>query len=152
MILTLTSPAFCLSILSPACMCAKSLQLCPTLCDPVVCSLPDSSVHEILQARILEWVSFSRGSSWPRDRTHVFSSPSLEGSFFTTSTTWEAHKSHTHTHTHTHTHRVIIQSEFCIFRDWHWALRSTSVPEAPAVTVIGQQLPDAVGLSWLEVS
>ena len=37
------------------------------------CSLPGSSVHEILQARILEWVamSFSRGSSWPRDRTCV---------------------------------------------------------------------------------
>ena len=41
-------------------------QSCPTLCDPVDCSLPDSSVHWILQARILEWVaiSFSRGSSW----------------------------------------------------------------------------------------
>ena len=40
-------------------------QSCPTLCDPVDCSLPDSSVHEILQARILEWVaiSFSRESS-----------------------------------------------------------------------------------------
>ena len=39
-------------------------QLCPTLCDPVDCSLPGSSVHGILQARILEWVtiSFSRGS------------------------------------------------------------------------------------------
>ena len=39
-------------------------QLCPTLCDPVDCSPPGSSVHGILQARILEWVaiSFSRGS------------------------------------------------------------------------------------------
>ena len=38
------------------------------------CSLPASSVHGILQARLLEWVAiaFSRGSSWPRDRTHVF--------------------------------------------------------------------------------
>ena len=46
-------------------------QLCPTLCDPVDCSLPGFSVHGILQARILEWVtiSFSRGSSRPRDRT-----------------------------------------------------------------------------------
>ena len=44
-------------------------QLCPTLCDPVDCSPPGSSVHGILQARILEWVaiSFSRGSSQPRD-------------------------------------------------------------------------------------
>ena len=48
-------------------------QSCPTLCDPVVCSPPGSSVHGILQARILEWVaiSFSRGSSQPRDRTQV---------------------------------------------------------------------------------
>ena len=48
-------------------------QSCPTLCDPVDCSLPGSSVHGILQARILEWVaiSFSRGSSQPRDQTQV---------------------------------------------------------------------------------
>ena len=48
-------------------------QLCPTLCDPVDCSLPGSSIHGILQARILEWVAipFSRGSSQLRDRTHV---------------------------------------------------------------------------------
>ena len=44
-------------------------QSCPTLCDPMDCSLPVSSVHGIFQARILEWVttSFSRGSSPPRD-------------------------------------------------------------------------------------
>ena len=44
-------------------------QLCPTLCDPMDCSLSGSSVHGILQARILERVviSFSRGSSQPRD-------------------------------------------------------------------------------------
>ena len=54
-------------------LCAKSLQSCSTLSDPVDCSPPGSSVHGILQARILEWVaiSFSRGSSQPRDRTHV---------------------------------------------------------------------------------
>ena len=48
-------------------------QSCPTLCDPVDCSPPGSSVHGILQARILEWVaiSFSRGSSRPRDQTQV---------------------------------------------------------------------------------
>ena len=34
---------------------AKSLQSCPTLCDPMDCSLPDSSVHGIFQARVLEW-------------------------------------------------------------------------------------------------
>ena len=43
--------------------------LCPTLCKPMDCSPPGSSVHGILQARILEWVAipFSRGSSQPRD-------------------------------------------------------------------------------------
>ena len=48
-------------------------QSCLTLCDPVDCSLPGSSIHGILQARILEWVtiSFSRGSSRPRDQTRV---------------------------------------------------------------------------------
>ena len=48
-------------------------QLCPTLCGPTDCSPSGSSVHGILQARILEWVaiSFSRGSSRPRDRTQV---------------------------------------------------------------------------------
>jgi len=50
------------------CVCEVA-QSCPTLCDPVDCSLPGSSVHGILQARILEWIaiSFSRGSSQPRD-------------------------------------------------------------------------------------
>ena len=48
-------------------------QSCPTLCDPVGCSLPVSSIHGTLQARILEWVaiSFSRGSSRPQDPTRV---------------------------------------------------------------------------------
>ena len=48
-------------------------QSCPTLYNSMDCSLPGSSVHEISQARILEWfaISFSRGSSLPRDWTHV---------------------------------------------------------------------------------
>ena len=48
-------------------------QSCPTLCDPVDCSLPGFSIYGILQARIMEWVtiSFSRGSSPPRDRTQA---------------------------------------------------------------------------------
>ena len=53
-----------------ACVCT---QPCPSLCDPVDCSPQGSSVHEIFQARILEWVAiaFSRGSSQPRDQTHI---------------------------------------------------------------------------------
>ena len=52
-----------------ACVCTKSLPTCLTLCDPVDYSPPGSSVHGILQARILEWVaiSFSRGYSQTRD-------------------------------------------------------------------------------------
>ena len=54
--------------------CAQSLQSCPTLCDPMDCSLPGSSVHGILQARTLKWVGMpsSRRSSRPRYQTHVF--------------------------------------------------------------------------------
>ena len=49
-----------------------SSKLCPTLCNPMNCSPPGSSVHEIFQARILKWSAIfsSRGSSWPRDWTH----------------------------------------------------------------------------------
>ena len=55
------------------CVHAKSLLSCTILCNTVNCSLPDSSVHGILQARILEWVSMpsSRGSSQPRNGTQV---------------------------------------------------------------------------------
>ena len=53
--------------------CVLVTQSCPTLCNPVDCSPPGSSVHGILQARILEWVAipFSRGSSQPRDWTGI---------------------------------------------------------------------------------
>ena len=68
----------------------KSLQSCPALCDPMDCSLPGSSVHGILQARILEWVaiSFSRAPSWPRDQNRISYISSTGSRFFTTSTTW----------------------------------------------------------------
>ena len=54
----------------------------PTLCDSMNCSPPGSSVHGILQARILEWVTipFSRGSSWSRDQTRI---SCFIGRFFT---------------------------------------------------------------------
>jgi len=64
-------------------------QPCLALCSPMDCSPPGSSVHGILQARILEWVTipFSRGSSQPRDQTHV---SCIAGGFFTVRATWEA--------------------------------------------------------------
>ena len=57
--------------LSPACV--LSLPVMSDSCDPTDCSLPGSSVHGVLQARILGWVAifFLRGSSWPRDWTQV---------------------------------------------------------------------------------
>ena len=52
---------------------SEVIQLCPTLCNPMDCSLPGSSIPGILQAGILEWVaiSFSRRSSQPRDWTRI---------------------------------------------------------------------------------
>ena len=65
-------------------------QLCPTLCDPMDCSLPGSFIREIFQARILEWVaiSFSRGSSQPWDQTRV---SSIAGRLFTLWATRESY-------------------------------------------------------------
>ena len=55
------------------------VQSCLTLCDPSDCNLPGSSVHGVLQARILVWVAMpsSRGSSWPRDLTHILYIPCI---------------------------------------------------------------------------
>ena len=54
-------------------LCVKSLQSCPTLWNPTDCILPGSSVHGILQARILEWVAISsfKGSSWSKYQIRV---------------------------------------------------------------------------------
>ena len=65
------------------CVRALLLQSCPSLCGLMDCSPPGSSVHRILQARILEWIAMpsSRGSSQPRDRTQV---SCITGTYFTT--------------------------------------------------------------------
>ena len=70
----------CVSVCWCHCSLTKS---CLTLCDPMDCSLPGSSVHGILQARILEWVAIplSRGSSQPRDQACI---SCTAGRFFTT--------------------------------------------------------------------
>ena len=67
-------------------------QLCPTLCDPMDCSPPGSSLHGILQAKILEWVALpsSRGSSQPRDWTQISYIGFFKGGFFTIWATKEA--------------------------------------------------------------
>ena len=74
----------CLLIILKGYLKVKVYQSCSTLCDPM-----DYTVHGILQARILEWVTcpFSRGSSWPRNRTRV---SCTAGGFFTNWTIREA--------------------------------------------------------------
>ena len=68
------------------CTCAQTRQSRLTLCDPMDCSPLGFSVHGILQARMLEWVAMpsSRGSSRPRDWTHISCSSCIAGGFFTT--------------------------------------------------------------------
>ena len=74
------------------CVCAKSPQSCPTLCDPMDYSPPDSSACGIDQARKLEWVDMpsSRGSSQCRHQTHASPASTLAGESFTASSTWDA--------------------------------------------------------------
>ena len=75
LVLAIGDPSYCsvlhvnIPLTPPTANSAKSLQSCPTLCDTMDCVLPDSSVHGILQARILGWVAMpsSRGSSQLRE-------------------------------------------------------------------------------------
>ena len=121
--------------------------LCVRLCDAMDHSQPDSSIHGILKARILEWVampSFRRRSYLPDPGTEPASlmSPVLAGRFFTISTTWEAKYVYakikdnrtkwctvikrwkmaiyvyTHTHIHTHTHTYIYIFTFFSLTVW----------------------------------
>ena len=71
-------------IYTQTCVHAKSLQWCPTLWDPMDCTPLGSSVHGILQARILEWIAMtSKGSSQPRDQTHISCTSCIAGGLFT---------------------------------------------------------------------
>ena len=79
---------FCISEHLNICARAKSPQSSLTLCDPMDCRPPGSSVHGILQARILEWVAVPSSRGLPNPGIK----PSSLYSCFTTSTTWEALK------------------------------------------------------------
>ena len=74
----------CVCVCARVCMHAKFLHLCPTLWDPMDCSPPGSSVHGILQVRILKWVAMpsSRGSSQPRAQICVSCISCIAGRFF----------------------------------------------------------------------
>ena len=69
---------------------AKSLQLCPTLCNPMDRSLLGSSVHGILQARKLKWVACPHPLPNPGIEPATLMSLAAAGGLFTTSATWEA--------------------------------------------------------------
>ena len=81
---------FCVCVCVSVCVCMHARSIAQsrlTLCDSMDYSPPGSSVHGILRARMLEWVavSYSSGSSWPRDGTHVtYISLTLASGFFTT--------------------------------------------------------------------
>ena len=70
-------------------VCAQSLQSCPTLCDTMECTPPDSSGHGILQARILEWVAGPPAGDLPNQgiKPKSLKSPALAVRFITASST-----------------------------------------------------------------
>ena len=105
-------------------------QLCSTLCSPMDCSLTGSSVHGIFQARILEWVamSFSRGSSWPRDRIRI---SNIAGRLFTTWATREMKETKSmggckdtteqlSTHIHNNADPFQLISTYKQYKVWEW--------------------------------
>ena len=106
------------SILHTDSLCACLLvQSCPTLCNPMDCSLSGSSVHGIFQARILEYVAipFSKRSSQPRDRSWVSMSPALQADSLLL-THWESpHRKH-----------YILKSQVQILLVSHLCLHSIS--------------------------
>ena len=69
---------------------AKSLQSCPTFCDPVDCISPGSSVHGLLLAQFLEWVAVPYSGIFQTQGLNSLLSPALAGGFFTAGSTWEA--------------------------------------------------------------
>ena len=108
-------------------------QSCPTLCDPMNCSPPGTSVHGILQNRILEWVAipFSRGSSQPRDWTQI---SLTAGGFFII---WEGVSTYKMIFGKTTTEFASLPSTICVARfclsesvslSSHWENWTSSVP------------------------
>ena len=80
----LSTPDMETELVFRVCACVLSCFNRVTLCDPMECSLPGSSVHGILQARTLEWVALpsSRGSSRPGTEPGSLTSPALAGGCF----------------------------------------------------------------------
>ena len=99
---------------------SEAAQSCLTLCNPMDCSLPGSSIHGIFQARILEWVaiSFSRGAFRPRDWTQV---SHIVGRCFTVWATREAPMRKTHENPAAYNKHCLSKTHFwtsSAARDW----------------------------------
>ena len=110
------------------CVCAQSLQSCLTLCDPMDCSPPGSSVHGICQARILVWAAMPsfRESSWSTDWSWVSFVSCIE--FFTH---WAARKAQVQVyniiiHNFWRLYSIIVQSHNIIIHNF-WRLYSIIV-------------------------
>ena len=97
------------------CLLLFSCQSCPILCHLRNCNPPSSSVLEISQARILEWVAISpsRGYSWPRDWTHVSCISCLAGRVFTTETPGKPYKHD-------------VQMKYLLLHCFHFSCQNTS--------------------------
>ena len=102
-------------------------QLCSTLCNPMDCSLPGSSVHGISQERTLEWVAipFSRGSSQCRDQSRV---SCIAGKFFTIWTT------------RTSAHKIVLP----------WTAKALAAPRVDK-EILSLQHPAPIILSWKDL-
>ena len=103
-------------------------QSCLTPCDPMDCSPPGSTVHGILQARILEWVAkpSTRASFQPRNWTVI---SCVGGYIFCTHTHTHTHTyTYTHTHTHTHTHTYLGEGNVKPHHILAWRIPLTKEP------------------------
>ena len=118
-----------------ACMCVQS---CSTLCNPMDCNQPTSTVHGISQSRILEWVaiSYSRGSSQLRDGTHLSSSSYI--GFFMVCTTWGACR---------YTRTYVYMSVQSLCRVWLFATPGTAAHQAPRAQTHVHWVSDTIQLS-----
>ena len=146
----------------------KLLQSHLTLCYPMDCNLPGSSVHGILQARILEWVAMpsSRGSFGPRDWTLVSNIYCTARGFFTTSTTFTQDERNFKVHTKFYTQVFILflfliapnykpfyvlqwANGLTVVHSWHGTLLSNkerAIGTSPVVQGLRLQAPNAGGL------
>ena len=121
-------------------ICSRSLKSCPTLCDPVGCSSPGSSVHGnspgkdngVGSRAFLQGIFLTQGSN-----PGFLMSPALAGGFFTTGATWDAHK-HAYIYSKTHLDVIIAfnkESDFP-FKDG-FTIRDSYSPSPPTSTTPG---------------